>query len=369
MLLVLPSLACASSSIDYENNPKLEEIYRVKIWNLPGGTVEVSPDRGKTWELVGKVVHPAGKTDPKGYPASKWVEGGRVAATAVNAIHIKVSTDAAGENRKVFSLLPEEFIKGNYKSYLDSVSSIYTDIPAGRGIFGGDYAPFVGNPVMLADAAKGINPLPKDYTPELGDKLYIMVERPLNYPQAIIFENSFGGKIIIRYFSGEEKVIGQVLRPVAGVGRFEGTKHASAGRIRANHTGVIDISTSSFGKIGGFQIVPARHGSNLEIVRELSQWMVIGPPPAVDSLEGKAPFFKYFIRPSWGADDLKGDNWEEKLLNRFLVEVKFKGENKWRPMPVYEFNEYYLTGDLPSWADGILSGVSYIRILFPVEEL
>jgi len=31
------------------------------------------------------------------------------------------------------------------------------------------------------------------------------------------------------------------MRPVCGIGRFEGTRYAAAGRLRANHAGVIDI--------------------------------------------------------------------------------------------------------------------------------
>lgn len=359
--------AIAASSLDYENNPRFEELYRIKIWNLPGGTVEVSSDEGKNWEPVGKVVYPTVRTNSESYAASRWVPDGKVAATAVNAIHVKVSTEATTGSGVTFSILPKEFLKppSNYKSYLSPDSSIYTDIPAGEGVFGGGFSPFVGNIVMLSRPGYQVVPWPKGYPPQIGDKIYIIVDRPVDYPREITFENRFGGKVTLTYFSGDEKLIGEVLRPVVGIGRFDGTRYASVGRIRANHAGVIDVSTSNLGRIGGFQIVPAQHGSDIGYVRTATQWMVIG---ADRSLEGKAPFFKYFIKPAYGKDDLEAEDWDKKLLDRFLVEVKLKGSSQWQPMPVWEFEEFDLSGDLPDWANTVFEKVSHFRFLFPVRE-
>jgi hypothetical protein len=362
----------AASSIDLENNPKFKEVYRIKVWNLPGGTVEVSSDEGKTWEHLGSVVYPTVKTNAESYKASRWIDDGKVAATAVNAIHIKTATASPDGSGIVFSLLPKEFLRKqrNYRSYLSPDSSIYTDIPAGESIFGGGHAPFVGNIVMVSQPGQRVIPLPKDYVPQLGDKIYIMVDLPVEYPKEIVFENQFGGKITIRYFGGGEREIGRVLRPVVGVGRFEGTKYASVGRIRADHAGVIDVSTSPLGRIGGFQIVPAQHGSEMKSVLEMTQWMVIGAVETDNaSLEGKAPFFKYFIKPSYKTDDLESVNWQGRFLDRFLVEVKLKGSDQWQPMPAYEFNEYYLTGEIPGWADDALQNITHFRILFPIKNV
>lgn len=365
--LCLPALAL--SPLDYENNPQFMEAFRIKVWNLPGGTIEVSRDEGKNWEAVGRVVYPTEKVNPEGYAASRWVADGKVAATAVNAIHIKTSSEAQTRRGVIFSILPREFLGAvkKYKSYLSPDASIYTDIPAGQGIFGGGYAPYVGNVVMLSRLAQPVIPLPRGYVPQLGDKIYIMVDRPADYPKEMVFENNFGGKITITYFNGEKKVIGQVLRPVSGVGRFEGTKYASAGRIRANHPGVIDVSTSPMGMVGGFQIVPERHGADINAGRQLPQWMVIGPVETKDpDLEGKAPFFKYFIKPDYQDGDLDAENWDRRLLERFLVEVKLKGNDHWQTMPVYAFDDYYLSGDLPEEANDALSRVTSVKILFPV---
>ncbi|MFA4844818.1 MAG: hypothetical protein WC632_07735, partial [Candidatus Margulisiibacteriota bacterium] len=278
-MLDVTAPAFALSPLDHENTPIFKEQYRIKIWNQAGGTVEVSADGGKSYVQLGKVVYPTIKTNPEGYAASRWVGDGRIAATAVNAIHIKTALGAATGSGVIFSLLPREFLKtqSRYRSYLSSDSSLYTDIPAGESIFGGEYSPFVGNRVMLSRPGYAIVPLPVGYVPQLNDKLYIMVERAADQPKEIIFENKFGGKVTVNYFAGGEKVIGEVLRPVIGVGRFDGTKYASVGRLRANHPGVIDVCTSRLGKIGGFQIVPSLHGQTMKSVRELTQWLVVGP--------------------------------------------------------------------------------------------
>jgi len=356
----------AASPIDYENSPKFEEVSRIKLWNLPGGTIEVSSDKGKSWETIGSVVYPTVKTNANSYKAARWVSDGKVAATAVNAIHIKTATASADGSGIIFSLLPSEFTKAakHRRSYLSPDSSIYTDIAAGEGIFGGSFAPFVGNTILVGRTKEAPQTLPNNYKPQIGDKIYILVERPIDYPKEIIFENKFGGNISIEYFTGRKRVIGQVLRPVVGVGRFEGSKFAGVGRIRANHAGVIDIATSRLGKVGGFQIVPAEHGSEMNYVRTSTQWMVIGSDA---SLEGKAPFFEYFIRPVYGESDLAADAWENKLLERFLVEVKLKNKDNWQSMPVYEFDDYYLSEELPLWANDALKDLTHLRILFPLR--
>jgi hypothetical protein len=367
LLLVGFGTAFAVSPLDYENTPNFQEQYRLKVWNLPGGTIEVSSDKGKSWQRVGSVIFPTERTNSDAYAAAAWVPDGKVGATAVNAIHLKVSTEADGRG-VVFSLLPRELLvkpKG-YNSYFNPTSSIYTDIPAGTAIFGGGFAPYVGNIILLSRPGYAIVPWPTGYPPQLGDKIYILVDKPVDYPKEIVFDNKKGGAVTITYFNGVERVVGRVVKPVSGVGRFEGTLYAAPGRIRANHAGVIDVSTSRLGAIGGFQIVPAQHAATLKYPMASPQWLVIGPlDSSAEVFEGRAPFFKYFIKPAYSADDLAKDDWESKLLDRFLVEVKLKGSDKWQPVPIWEYNDYYLTGSVPPWANNALAKVEAIRILFP----
>lgn len=340
-----------------------QEICRVRVENRTDGEIAVSFNRGLSWEAIGKVLRPAEKVNKDGFAAARWVEEGVVAGTAVNAIHVK--TGARDKERSVFSLLPLELgkIARSYRSFYSASSSIYTNVTVGEGIFGGPYTPFVGNRVKRVAPSGELVSLRSNYVPKAGDVLYILVERPVDYPKEIVFENSFGGKILQTGVDGETKVIGTVLRPVLGIGRFDGSFLAGPGRIRANHPGVIDVAVAPLGSLGGFQIVPAAHGDDLAYVREKTQWMVVGPANVEDNmLEGMPPLFRYFIRPSYNANDIYRQDWHDRFLRRFLVEVKYEGKGNWQAMPIFALQRDVA---LPGWANTALKNVTHFRILFP----
>lgn len=360
IILVLLLLTLPAQALDFV------ESFRIQLKNSAGGSIEVSRDQGKSFKTVGRVLYPTTKVNPKGFTASQWINSGEVAASAVNAIHIKVDNA-----QTIFSILPQDFLKvpSGYNSYLSPDSSIYTDICAGQGIFGGGWAPFVGNKVYLYNK-------PLDRPLKEGETLTIIVNQPKRWPREIVFENQFGGAITVKYPGGEEEIIGQVLRPVMGIGRFAGSRYVSSGRVRANHPGVIDISTSVGSLVGGFQIIPESHAQSPEMVgaRTATQWMVVGPASMNEkSPEGTFPLFKYFIKPQYNEEDLYAEDWDKRLLSRFLVEVKMEGkeglpaeasaEAGWQPLPVYALNA---EEDLPPEANRALEKVTHIRIFFPV---
>jgi len=355
-----------SEAIAPENRPMMTEMYRIRIINSVDGTIEASENKGQTWINLGHVLIPIKIVSDQGYTASKWIDDGDVAATAVNAIHIKTDYNTADDKGVIFNISPKEYFIADPKLRPTQEATIYTDIKAGQAIFGGGYSPFVGNKVSTSDANGNLYPVKTGYIPKLGDMIVITVERPSRYPKEIVFENRFGGLITIKYIDGEKRYIGQVLRPIEGVGRFLGSEYADVGRIRANHAGVICIATSPLGQIGGFQIIPAGHGMSKEMItaRTLTQWMVIGPTNALDpSFEGMAPFFKYYLQPRYNEDDIEHPDWKKRLLERFLVEVKYRGKEGWQMMPVYQMA---LDKQLPKWANTAMEDISHIRILFPV---
>ena len=359
-------------AVKEENNPEFAEAYRIKLVNVAGGSIEVSSDKGVSWTRVGKVLYPTSSISNNGYTASKWIPDGHVAAVAVNAIHVKTGFNTVEARGVIFSILPKDQLQvpSYYNSYLSPDSSIYTDIKAGTSIFGGEYSPFTGNFVSTADASGKLDHIGPGFVPQIGESIVIVVDRPVKYPKEIVFENRFGGLITLKYLDGEEKIIGVVLKPVMGVGRFIGTQYVDIGRVRANHPGVIDISTSPLNEVGGFQIIPSGHGMSEEMVnaRVLTQWMVVGPVSATDrSPEGVAPLFKYFINPRYIPADIMDADWDSKALSRFLVEVKLKGDDSWRVMPSFSLDPD-LGKPLPIWANRALENVTEIRILFPVYQ-
>jgi hypothetical protein len=355
-----------------ENNPKFIEVDRIRIFNVVGGTIEVSSDKGASWDRVGSILYPTSSVSNNGYTASKWIEEGKISAVAVNAIHIKTGFNTFEARGIIFSVLPKDQLQvpDYYNSYISPDSSIYTDIKAGTSIFGGVYSPYVGNIVSTSDALENLYPIGLGFVPSIGDVLVVVVNRPARYPKEIVFENRFGGLINLEYLDGEDKVIGVVLRPVMGVGRFLGTQYCDTGRIRANHPGVIDVSTSPLGETGGFQIIPSGHGMSDEMItaRLLTQWMVVGPPRVTDpSPEGIAPLFKYFLNPRYLSTDLDDPDWGNKVLQTFLVEVKLKGNDHWQPMPKYSIDPD-LRKPLPGWANDAFRNVTHFRILFPILD-
>lgn len=344
----------------------------IMIENEPGGRVMAVKNKSATWEILGNVTYPCRQVNPRGYTASKWAKPSAIAATSVNAIHIKTGDNTLEAKGMVFSVVPFEMTSppSYYNSFLSPDSSIYTDIKAGSSVFGGVYSPFVGNPVFFQRGTAEAVILGEDYVPELGDRIIINVLKPFVYPSAIVFENREGGSVKAVFGGCQERVIGEVLKPVTGVGRFQGTQYTAPGRIRANHTGVIDVSTSPAKKIGGFQIIPSNHALSDEMgkARSMTQWMVIGPVASQDGfLEGMPPLFSSYLRPVYTDLDLDSKRWVSDLLDRFIVDVKLNGSNKWQPMPV-SYIDPDLRKPLPEWTADALSAVTHIRILFPVER-
>lgn len=371
-----------SPEVADENASPAGEAFRIRVVNRGNGPVEVSRDAGRTWVEIGRVVTPAIKVNPKGYTASKWAEKSAVCACAVNAIHVKVRNHTESGRGVIFSLAPAGDLVG--ATELKPGGTIVTDIEPGAGIFGGGLSPYVNSPVRIV--REEIERLPADYVPSEGDELVIIVMEPPRAVAELIFENRFGGLITLRYVGGESKVIGCVLRPVVGVGRFPGTVDAAAGRIRANHPGVIDISTSPLGMVGGFQIVPKGHAESPEVyyVRRDTQWMVVGPVSALDpSWEGIAPLFSGYLAPNYRPDDLRGqhEDWMQRLLSRCLVQARIE-EGPWQSLPRICIDPeaperprstvvWRIKGSLDPYqplakeAYTALEGVTHIRILMP----
>ena len=369
-ILSLGFCALSASGFAMDDGSSVE-LFRIEIENSRDGLISVSHDGGASKEAVGRVIYPCARTNSRGYTASKWAKTGRVAATAVNAIHIKTGTNTREGRGVIFSIVPKEALDlpGNYNSYVSPNSSIYTAIQGGTSIFGGGYSPIVGNRVLFARAGSAESEVEEGYVPQLGDRMIILVERPLKYPREIIFENRFGGAVSVDYTGSQDIVIAEVLKPVQGIGRFGGGLYSSTGRIRANHTGVIDISTSPKGKVGGFQIIPSDHGMSPEMgnARLMTQWMVVGSTSIKGKpLEGLTPLFSSYLRPVYSPLNIDSDTIAQDLLERFIVQVKYTGKSRWEPMP-----RLWLDSDmskpLPKWANSALKNVSHIRILFPVD--
>jgi hypothetical protein len=322
LFLALASLAAASTP--GEPPPRTTgpdtrgvEAYRVRIVNRYYGAIAVSRDGGGSWERLGRVLRP----DPgllhhigdREFTAADWAPVGSVAATAVNAIHVKV--DLGSDHARVFSLLPAELKeKGPTGSYRDAAASVLTDVPAGTGIFGPEASPRVGSQLMLEEFPSGrLRPWPEGRAPALGDRIVLMVRRrPL--PAYVEIENRWAGLVTEVAVDGSSRILGRVYRPLGGSGRFGGTVYQEPGRVRANHPGVLCVSTSPKGVLGGFQVVPAFHANEptLTYVKSTTAYLVVGPANLDDpGLEGTGPLYLGHFAPGDRVEARIGGVWTD----------------------------------------------------------
>ncbi|MCD6384674.1 hypothetical protein J7M23_02750, partial [Candidatus Sumerlaeota bacterium] len=189
---------------------------------------------------------------------------------------------------------------------------IETDISAGTSIFY-EKAPFVGSKVEYCRGrASRFRPLSYDYQPSDGDILRIKCELYKDTPAKIIFENKYNGVVTAVSKDGKIFRVARVLKPVVGIGRFQGSIYAGLSRVRANHPGVICISTVrkitkeqlktgpiSSEHCGGIQIIPAEHAMDKEMVyaRSGAQWMVVSSLNDNEIIAGTPPLFSNCIKP------------------------------------------------------------------------
>jgi hypothetical protein len=245
-------------------------------------------DMGKVRAVPTKSRHP-------GFTASKYGIGGQVIATAANAHHIQVSVED-GAGRTVSVIPSQTFVAA---SGLDT--SFVVEGVGGAGLWG-KYAPFVSSPVYIVNQV-GVPVLFNNINlMKYATALEIRVYRPKDEIDYIEIENNDGG-LAWYHDAGGDHQFAVVESGVTGTGRFEGTLYQGLGKVRANHPGVICVSTTARSDIGGFQIVPLSHtySKELQKTRRMSQYIVLRGVDFED-LTGQTPFFRGFVRPG-DADD------------------------------------------------------------------
>jgi len=277
------------------------EAFRILIENKTLGRVMASLDQGENWYLLGTVLAPISalrEIHDAEFTASDWGYVGAVTATAVNAIHVKVAHP--GKHALIFSLLPAELYDPNgfQTSYRDNPSSIFLDIPGGTSLFGSRWGFRLGDPLYWVHEGKWI-PWPEDKVPVVGDVLGFTAKVSPDSQWMIEIENVKNGTVFFTTANGVAVPIAKVMQPFGGSGRFLGTLFQDVGKVRANHPGVIDISSSPIGEQGGVQIVPFFHSKepNLAYVHSSPAYMVVTALDDAPALEGHAPLFMGYIRP------------------------------------------------------------------------
>ena len=324
-----------------------EDMIELRIPCTAGENATAIMPRGEVITL-GQVLKAPVKTNYPAYTASKWSSPSTVCASAVNAIHLLVNVE--GGRGRIISLVPSVTVApaaapGAYFSL---------DMPAGTGIFGG-FAPLTGSKVTILHGGQESD---LTDTPSEGDTLII---RTAIASQSGVYmtdiENRPGGRVTV-YDAGGARVVARVVRRIAGVGRFGGTVYQKVGRIRASHSGVIDVSTSPRDEVGGLQIMPLKHAlTSHEMLNawKLTQWMIIAPLPDEPDLEGREPLFKSALVPG----PQLGDELPDVLSyygRKPLVLCRRDGGN-WEKLP-----------SVSGKVDDGLSDITHLRIYFPAGD-
>ena len=311
------------------------ETHRIRIVNSVDGAIQVSDDKGKTWHLIGRVTAPATES-LMGYSAAGYARPGTVAATAVHGLRIRVG-DSGTPDPLLINILPREFSQTPklFGGHVSGLSGIYTTIPVGTSIFRG-LSPLVGSPVYLEhDMGGELQPLPVNYLPRDGDVLTLVVLAPVNPLKEVYFDNVAGGDVRVTYADGTTNLLTHVVKPVVGIGRYDGCSYTGVGAINTNHDGVITISTAPVSmsplfegigpeRRGGFQIQPAFHNAQGDGAGAPSV-LVIGSHkrPAAPEMEGRPPLFYGYFDLAWSADEPK---------HSWRTEVQ-RNHGAWEPMP------------------------------------
>lgn len=269
-----------------------------------------------------------------GFTASKYGIGAQVIASAANTHHIQISVeDGAGRTMSVVPARTYVAASGGKSS------SFVVEGEGGLGLWG-EYSPYVGSPVYIINKAGMPVLFENEQLFKFATALEIRVYRPENEIEYLEIENFAQGRAWYRDQSGDHD-FAVVEHGVSATGRFEGSVYEGRGMIRANHPGVICVSTSERGRVGGFQIVPRSHtfAKEMQKTRNMSQYIVLRGLEFED-LTGQSPFFRGHVRPcDEGAPD----------SNAGRVVCKIEGE--WGEMP-----------DVPGLTEKTLGHIEAFRI-------
>lgn len=341
--LIITVIVCSGAAFAED-----ELLYEIRIPAVVGEQAIVIDKAGGVRE-IGEVLSIPQTTRYPSYSASAWGRPGAVSASAVNAIHILVSVE--NDKGRTISIIPKETI-----APAAGVGAAFVlSSPADSGIFSA-WAPPSGTDVYILSPNGSINKLSKTTLPKAGDFLVMRVFQQQT-PYFVEIENRPGGRVTAWDSSGYS-VVARVIKPVAGTGRFEGTLFQNGSRLRANHPGVIDLSTAAKGQIGGFQIIPWEHAlrsKEMQGAWDMTQWMIIGPTDGVSTLAGSAPLFNGALIPGPAAGEKLWDVWST-YGRMSLVLVRING-SEWQKMP-----------EISGRVDLGLKDVTHLRIYYPTSE-
>lgn len=314
LFLIFIFTTAAECSIYLVEDPE-KLMFSIRLPMTPGEQAQVIFPDGRIIDM-GRIRTIPIKSKHPGFTASKYGIGGQVIATAANAHHLQISVeDGSG---RTLSLIPSQ----TFVAAPGFGTSFIVEGIGGSGLWG-EYAPYVGSPIYIINSVGAAVPFNNIGLLKFTTAVEIRVYRPEDEIDYLEIENWSGGRAWYHDAQGDHQ-FAVVESGVTGTGRFEGSLYQEAGMVRANHPGVICVSTTHKTDIGGFQIVPINHTYSKEMQksRRMAQYIILRGVE-FDDLTGKPPFFRGLLRPGDSdALDSRGGH----------VIAKIGGE--WQPLPV-----------------------------------
>lgn len=322
-------------------------MFEIRVPFTVGAPVTVTRASGETYEVATVAALPT-KTRWPSYTASAWSTPGTVCASAVNAVHMLVGVEK--DKGRTMSLIPKETIA----PAAGPGASVVLDAKAGESVFGA-WAPPVGSTVTVETPEGESAPLAADNLPQSGGALVITAcEDTQRLPYMVDIENRPGGRVVA-WRAGGYDVVARVIVPLGGTGRFEGTLFQRTGAVRANHSGVIDVSTTPRGKMGGFQIIPWDHAltsKEMQNVWNMTQWLVIAPVDGKSMMGGTAPLFKRGLVSGPASGEELWDIWS--TYGRKSLVIARYNNGKWQRLE-----------PVAGRSDNALRDITELRLYYP----
>lgn len=250
---------------------------------------------------LGKVVQPARSLELGSYLGGDARAQQVVASCGTGEIRLRLFAATAAGQAGNLLLLPAErrfaAPDGSFESPLPN--AIYTDIPAGKGLFGGAYPLIAGNPVSAFHGLEHAEFNAENAALTADDLIIIEVRGPAVWPHSLEIPNEPGGKIVLSLADGTKVTCGYVTQALAASPSTAGIGPRTPGTIAAGGDIQLALGCPAAGA-HALEIVPlGLHLGNEDTA----------PPPRLlvasasgFSPVGQPPLFGGFIYPLSGVE-------------------------------------------------------------------
>ena len=203
------------------------ESHRLAFENQRGGRVAVSLDSGRTWSTIGSVLHASTAPGP-GLPGMDLAAPGSVSAAGIQGFHLRTASVTPDDTRPGrISVLPSD----HPSAASPPPGTLIVDLASGSLLFT-SLLPKPGDDAwMVTRTATGTPDKQLPLFPAKDRTMVVVVGTRFPSARQITFENRPGGLVEMTTGEGRPLLLGRVIQPLEGVGRYDGTSLVGLGRV------------------------------------------------------------------------------------------------------------------------------------------